>query len=36
LPDPPWDIAYTIDRNHFRGRTTLQLVIQAVRAAEEC
>jgi single-stranded-DNA-specific exonuclease len=36
LPDPPWDIAYTIDRNHFRGRTTLQLVIQAVRAAEVC
>lgn len=35
LPDPPWDIAFTIDRNHFRGRTTLQLVIQDVRPAEE-
>ena len=34
LPDPPWDIAFTIDRNHFRGRTTLQLIIQDVRAAE--
>ena len=34
LPDPPWDIAFTIDRNTFRGRTTLQLVIQDVRAAE--
>jgi single-stranded-DNA-specific exonuclease len=33
LPDPPWDIAFTIDRNHFRGRTTLQLIIQDVRAA---
>ncbi len=33
LPDPPWDIAFTIDRNAFRGRTTLQLVIQDVRAA---
>jgi single-stranded-DNA-specific exonuclease len=32
LPDPPWDIAFTIDRNTFRGRTTLQLVIQDVRA----
>lgn len=34
LPDPPWDIAFTIDRNHFRGRTTLQIIIQDVRAAE--
>ena len=32
LPDPPWDIAFTIDRNTFRGRTTLQLIIQDVRA----
>ncbi|MDP3850739.1 MAG: single-stranded-DNA-specific exonuclease RecJ [Luteolibacter sp.] len=32
LPDPPWDIAFTIDRNSFRGRTTLQLIIQDVRA----
>ncbi len=35
LPDPPWDIAFTIDRNTFRGRTTLQLIIQDVRAAVE-
>lgn len=34
LPDPPWDMAFTIDRNTFRGRTTLQLIIQDVRAAE--
>ncbi|MCH7226115.1 single-stranded-DNA-specific exonuclease RecJ [Haloferula sp. A504] len=34
LPDPPWDIAFTIDRNHFRGRTSLQMIIQDVRAAE--
>ena len=33
LPNPPWDIAFTIDRNTFRGKTTLQLVIQDVRAA---
>ena len=32
LPDPPWDIAFTIDRNTFRNRTSLQLVIQDVRA----
>jgi single-stranded-DNA-specific exonuclease len=36
LPDPPWDIAFTIDRNTFRGRTTLQLIIQDVRAAQDC
>lgn len=34
LPDPPWDIAFTIDRNTFRGRTMLQLVIQDVKAAQ--
>ena len=33
LPDGPWDVAFTIDRNTYRGRTSLQLVIQAVRAA---
>jgi single-stranded-DNA-specific exonuclease len=36
LPDPPWDIAFTIDRNNFRGRISLQLIIQDVRAAEVC
>jgi len=34
LPDPPWDVAFTIDRNHFRGRTWLQLIVQALRPAE--
>lgn len=33
LPDPPWDIAFTIDRNCFRGRTSLQIILQDVRAA---
>lgn len=31
LPEPPWDIAFTIDRNVFRGRTSLSISIQAVR-----
>lgn len=31
LPEPPWDIAFTIDRNVFRGRTSLNISIQAVR-----
>lgn len=34
LPDPPWDVAFTIDRNTFRGVTSLQMVIQDIRAAE--
>ena len=33
LPDPPWDIEYTIDRNVWRGRTTLSISIQDVRSA---
>lgn len=32
LPDPPWDIAFTIDRNTFRGKTTLQIIIQDIIA----
>jgi single-stranded-DNA-specific exonuclease len=33
LPEPPWDIAFTIDRNTFRGKTSLQIIVQDVRAA---
>ena len=33
LPDPPWDIAFTIDRNFFRGRTSLQISVKEIRAA---
>jgi len=33
LPRPPWDIAYTIDRNEFRGSVSLAISIQAVRKA---
>ncbi len=35
LPDPPWDVAFTIDRNTFRGVTSLQMVIQDIRAAQK-
>lgn len=31
LPEQPWDIAFTISRNTFRGNTSLQIVIQDVR-----
>jgi single-stranded-DNA-specific exonuclease len=33
LPDPPWDITFTVDRNVFRGRVSVQISIQNVRAA---
>ncbi|MBC7979325.1 MAG: single-stranded-DNA-specific exonuclease RecJ [Armatimonadetes bacterium] len=32
LPDPPWDIAFNIDRNSYRGKTTLQIIIQDIIA----
>jgi single-stranded-DNA-specific exonuclease len=34
LPEPPWDIAFTIDRNTFKGRTTLQIIMQDIRGEE--
>ncbi len=34
LPDPPWDAAFTILRNDFRGRVSLQMNIKALRPAE--
>jgi single-stranded-DNA-specific exonuclease len=34
LPRPPWDIAYTIDRNDYRGQIGVTIAIQAVRKAE--
>lgn len=33
LPRAPWDIAYTIDRNEFRGSVSVTIAIQAVRKA---
>jgi len=33
LPPPPWDIAFTINRNAFRGNISLQLQIQRIRPA---
>lgn len=33
LPPLPWDVAFTIDRNTFRGRTSLQIIVQDIRAS---
>ncbi|MBP83487.1 MAG: single-stranded-DNA-specific exonuclease RecJ [Verrucomicrobiales bacterium] len=35
IPKPGWDIAYTIDRNEWRGRVKLNMVIQAIRKASK-
>ena len=34
LPPEPWDICYTVDKNFFRGRVSLQLTIQQLRASK--
>ena len=34
LPRPPWDIAFRIERNEWRGRVSVQIQIQRIRAAE--
>jgi single-stranded-DNA-specific exonuclease len=33
LPPPPWDIAFTINRNTFRNNTSLQITIQNLRSS---
>jgi single-stranded-DNA-specific exonuclease len=33
LPSPPWDVAFRIDRNEFRGKVSLQIEVQAIRTA---
>jgi single-stranded-DNA-specific exonuclease len=35
LPPQPWDVAFAIMRNDFRGRVSLQMNIRAIRAAEK-
>lgn len=32
LPPPPWDIAFQIDRNEYKGSISIQLDIKSVRA----
>jgi single-stranded-DNA-specific exonuclease len=35
LPEPPWDVAFTVDRNHFRGVTSCQMLVRDIRPAGE-
>jgi single-stranded-DNA-specific exonuclease len=34
LPPPPWDVALRIQRNHYRGNESWQILIEDVRAAQ--
>jgi len=34
LPRPPWDVAFTISRNEFRGRVSLQMIVEDIRSAQ--
>lgn len=34
LPKPPWDVAFYVDRNTFRGETTVQLLVQDMRVSQ--
>ena len=34
LPRPPWDIAFTVNRNEFRGRVSLQMIVEDIRTAQ--
>ena len=31
LPDPPWDVAFTLEANHYQNRVQLQLHVEAIR-----
>lgn len=31
LPSPPWDVAFTIQRNEYRGRQSLQIHVNGIR-----
>ncbi len=34
LPPPPWDVAFYVDRNTWRGETTVQLLVQDMRISQ--
>ena len=33
LPRPPWDVAFQVEANEYRGNISLQVQVQAIRAA---
>ncbi|MEI7775796.1 MAG: single-stranded-DNA-specific exonuclease RecJ, partial [Verrucomicrobiota bacterium] len=35
LPAPPWDVAFTLGRNDFRGTSSPSIYVQHLRSAAE-
>jgi len=35
LPEPPWDVAFTLERNTYQGRTTAQIQVIALRKSSD-
>ena len=33
IPNPPWDVAFSILRNDFRGRVSIQMNVKAIRSS---
>ena len=33
LPNPPWDVAFTLERNEFNGRLDARLQVVGIRSA---
>jgi single-stranded-DNA-specific exonuclease len=34
LPEPPWDIAFRVERNDYLGNVSVQMVVQSIRSAQ--
>jgi len=34
LPEPPWDVAFRVERNEYMGNVNVQMQIQAIRSAQ--
>lgn len=34
LPEPPWDVAFRVERNEYLGNVSVQMVVQAIRSAQ--
>ena len=34
LPEPPWDVAFKLERNEYMGNVNVQMLIQAIRPAQ--
>ncbi len=34
LPDPPWDIVFNLERNFWKGRTFLSIILRDIRSSE--